>query len=385
CRPKSFQWNSPSRSARSPKVFACDMRRMKSESPCGSPICTRLMLSTPPHIARFTSRPSIPAASNTATMLVEHASTVENAGMAGSSFASITSSRAMLLQPRLGATVPHTTRSGRALAGSCPAIARATGTESATASRARSGPSTRAKGERKPPMSQVVMSSSLQGIVRFPGHAKALLAVAFPRAPARILDDQVVQRAAGVVGQLLARMLLAPARHEALAVAVPGHLLHGPRLEARDPPPLVRDGGPELVRMPDVVLLVEEPHLVAQHVAEDEEAAPADLELRGVAPHRHAVGRPVGAETAVERLVLRRRGEERVPVPGIREVVGAPFVRRGDRVLAADGAPVGEVADRIEAEQHEALAARGLDGGMRGAAAAEDRGRDEQKRAKDRH
>ena len=46
-------------------------------------------------------------------MLVEHASTVENAGVAWSSPASISTSRAMLLQPRLGATVPHTMRSGR--------------------------------------------------------------------------------------------------------------------------------------------------------------------------------------------------------------------------------------------------------------------------------
>src|SRR5579862_192655 len=160
CRPKSFQRKSVTLSMRSPKLRAVPSLRIQSDMPCVSPICTRLMLSTPPHNARSISLPSIPAASNTATMLVEHASTVLKAGVAWSMPASITSSRAMLLQPRFGATVPHTTRSGREPAGSCAAIAFATGTESASASSLRSGPSTRAKGERTPDTSQVVMSIS---------------------------------------------------------------------------------------------------------------------------------------------------------------------------------------------------------------------------------
>jgi len=46
-------------------------------------------------------------------MLVEHASTTENAGTLGLSLASSQISRAILLQPRLG-TLPQTTRSGSA-------------------------------------------------------------------------------------------------------------------------------------------------------------------------------------------------------------------------------------------------------------------------------
>ena len=139
---------------RSPTVRACVRRRSQSESPCESAICTRLMLSTPPTSARPCVPPSIPAASNAATMLVEQASTVEKAGVWPSSPASMSTSRAMLLQPRLEATVPHTIRSGRVPAASCAPIAFATGTESATASRARSPPSTRAKGVLTPGTSQ---------------------------------------------------------------------------------------------------------------------------------------------------------------------------------------------------------------------------------------
>src|SRR3546814_2339336 len=46
--------------------------------------------------------PSMPAAANAAVMLVEQASTTENAGTLGLSLASSQISRAILLQPRLG-------------------------------------------------------------------------------------------------------------------------------------------------------------------------------------------------------------------------------------------------------------------------------------------
>ncbi|HEX6634421.1 MAG TPA: hypothetical protein VF038_10665 [Usitatibacter sp.] len=150
CRRMSRARSSAIRSMRSPTERAWLTRRIQSESPCARPICTRLMLSTPPQSASERGPPSIPAASIAAAMLVAHASTVEKAGVAGSSCASTTTSRAMLLQPRLGATVPHTTRSGRSPAPSCAPIAFATGTESATESSRRSGPSTRANGVRTP-------------------------------------------------------------------------------------------------------------------------------------------------------------------------------------------------------------------------------------------
>jgi hypothetical protein len=51
CSRTSLQRNSPRRSTFSPNERACEKRRMKSERPWRSPICTRLMLSTPPHIA----------------------------------------------------------------------------------------------------------------------------------------------------------------------------------------------------------------------------------------------------------------------------------------------------------------------------------------------
>ena len=63
-------------------------------------------------------------------MLVEHARTTENAGMLGLSLASSQTSRAMLLHPRLGMTVPQTARSGSAKF----AIAWTTGTDNETAS-----------------------------------------------------------------------------------------------------------------------------------------------------------------------------------------------------------------------------------------------------------
>ena len=47
-------------------------------------------------------------------MLVEQAMTVENAGTVGSTPASISTSRAMLLQLRLGTTLPQTAKSGLA-------------------------------------------------------------------------------------------------------------------------------------------------------------------------------------------------------------------------------------------------------------------------------
>ena len=63
-------------------------------------------------------------------MLVEQARTTENAGTVGLSLASSQVSRAMLLQPMLGITVPQTSRSGSAWA----AIAFTTGTDRDTAS-----------------------------------------------------------------------------------------------------------------------------------------------------------------------------------------------------------------------------------------------------------
>src|SRR2546430_4141202 len=60
----------------------------------------------------------------------------------------------MFEYPRLGITVPQTTRSGFA-AGCEPVIARTTGSESSTASSRASGPSTRANGVRKPAANQM--------------------------------------------------------------------------------------------------------------------------------------------------------------------------------------------------------------------------------------
>ena len=52
------------------------------------------------------------AASMAPTMLVEQAMTVEKAGTVASTPASISTSRPMLLQVRLGTTAPHTAKSG---------------------------------------------------------------------------------------------------------------------------------------------------------------------------------------------------------------------------------------------------------------------------------
>src|SRR3546814_4846240 len=81
-------------------------------------------------MVRSTPPPSMPAAANAAVMLVEQASTAENAGTLGLSLALSQISRAILLQPRLGITLHQTTRSGSARS----AIACTTGTERLTAS-----------------------------------------------------------------------------------------------------------------------------------------------------------------------------------------------------------------------------------------------------------
>src|SRR5712691_4955124 len=107
-------------------------------------------------------------------------------------------------------------------------------------------------------------------IVRLAGHAEGLLAEAFARAPPGVLEQHVVQRAAGVVIELPPRMLRAPTLHQLSAGAIPRNL-EGPSLEALDPPALVADAGPQLIRMADVVLPIEQPELSALHVAEDEE------------------------------------------------------------------------------------------------------------------
>ena len=92
---------------------ACWTLRSQSDSDCPKPICTRLMLSTPPTSARLRLTPLIiPAASMAPIMLVEHAMTVENAGMVGATPASISTSRAMLLHVRFGTTVPQIAKSG---------------------------------------------------------------------------------------------------------------------------------------------------------------------------------------------------------------------------------------------------------------------------------
>jgi len=79
---------------------------------------------------------------------------VEKAGMVGGRPASISTSRARLLQVRLGTTAPQTVKSGCAPP-SCPTIWRTTGTESSIASKDASGPSTLAKGVRTPAASQI--------------------------------------------------------------------------------------------------------------------------------------------------------------------------------------------------------------------------------------
>src|SRR6185436_11141177 len=95
----------------------------------------------------------MPAASMVPIMLVEHAITVEKAGVVGSMPASISTSRAMLLHIRLGTTAPHTAKSGLPPF-SRPTMWRATGTDSSMASRPASAPSTLAKGVRTPDANQ---------------------------------------------------------------------------------------------------------------------------------------------------------------------------------------------------------------------------------------
>ena len=66
-------------------------------------------------------------------MLVEHAITVENAGIRGSTFASSSTSRATLLTARFGMTIPQVRKSGVAPP-SDSIMCRTTGTESSIAS-----------------------------------------------------------------------------------------------------------------------------------------------------------------------------------------------------------------------------------------------------------
>jgi hypothetical protein len=73
------------------------------------------MVSAPPTMTTSMPGPIMPAAAKAAVMLEAQAKVTENEGTVGSSFASSQISRATLLQPRLGMTVPQITRSGRAL------------------------------------------------------------------------------------------------------------------------------------------------------------------------------------------------------------------------------------------------------------------------------
>ena len=112
------------------------------------------MLSTPPTSARLRLTPSIiPAASMAPIMLVAQAITVENAGIFAGAPASIHISRAMLLQVKLGTTVPQTQKSGWALA-SPPSMCPTTGTDRAMASSLPRGPSTFANGVLTPAANQ---------------------------------------------------------------------------------------------------------------------------------------------------------------------------------------------------------------------------------------
>ena len=105
------------------------------------------MVSAPPTSAKCKPpRPIIPAASTTPMKLVEQASTVETAGMVGSSPASNTSSRAMFETVGSGITSPQTMKLGRARA----AIAFATGADSASASYGANGPPPLTNGVRTP-------------------------------------------------------------------------------------------------------------------------------------------------------------------------------------------------------------------------------------------
>ena len=101
-------------SIRWPRLRACITLRSQLDNPWVSPICTWLIASTPPTMASGACADSIPDASNTPTIDVEHAITVEKAGVAASSLASICTSRAILLQRMPGITVPQIIRSGLA-------------------------------------------------------------------------------------------------------------------------------------------------------------------------------------------------------------------------------------------------------------------------------
>ena len=106
-------------------------------------------------------------------------------------------------------------------------------------------------------------------------------------------------------------------------------------------------------------------------VAEDEEAPAANLELGRIASKLHRVGRAIGTKPAVLRFIPRGRRDKGGAMLGRGEVVGAAVMGGGDGVLAAHGLAVGEVAHRVEAQQHQVLAARGLDGGAGRAASLE--------------
>src|SRR5262249_16298173 len=87
-------------------------------------------------------------------MLVEQAMMVEKAGMVAGAPASMSTSRAILLQVRLGTTLPHTAKSGTAPP-SWSSMLRTTGTESSIASSFASAPPDLAHGERVPTANQV--------------------------------------------------------------------------------------------------------------------------------------------------------------------------------------------------------------------------------------
>jgi len=89
-----------------------------------------------------------------ATMLVEQAITVENAGVRGSSPASMVTSRARLDHISEGMTAPQMTKSGAAPA-NCPAMALTTGTDNCRASADLNAPSTFSNGVRSPGASQM--------------------------------------------------------------------------------------------------------------------------------------------------------------------------------------------------------------------------------------
>src|SRR5687768_15243744 len=99
--------------------------------------------------------------------------------------------------------------------------------------------------------------------------------MALDGAPPGPLEEDVLDEPARIVVEGSARVFLAPARHQAGTRAIPGHAEHQP-LDGLPAPAHVADGGPELVGTADVVGLVELPELVAEDVAEDEEAPVAD-------------------------------------------------------------------------------------------------------------